>query len=460
MQRKWIQHSIGYKYGCTPGAYDNLVVSREDKERCKEIVATLVYKLIKSSKPLAPDELGVAIFYTRSISHSLSSKVIKSDGWIMTVMNRLMKYLTVIVRINADSRPKLVDTVTGVSYPIATFGDLREALQLMSMASSELRPYVAYMYNNVFLPYFNNPNRIKECEQNRPAELRTESGKSIMSVVEPNGISTKELADAIKTTMKLASRPSNDDVLKYYLYPLLYQEVINKEKNPYSLNENLWSPAETGNIFSMFSGDDIRLEIKDRVLYPDKISIEESFRTFVDFRYKQHGILEKNISDSDTANNPNPNTRYKLVDPEDNEISLDVLIERYLSNPESCFIQRNRLDLEWLSISGSEGLGISHTQDPEKYNFVSKYHPTCSGTLQQFSKNDIEENYVSLSKQYSNEGVKKSNLQNEPTSSTISESPSNSGRIYRLWVGGDEWGCSNCKIKGDRFEVDGHDCRK
>jgi hypothetical protein len=70
----------------------------------------------------------------------------------------------------------------------------------------------------------------------------------------------------------------------------------------------------------------------------------------------------KNISGSDTANNPNPNTRYKLVDPEDNEISLNVLIERYLSNPESCFIQRNRLDLEWLSISGSEGLGISYTR--------------------------------------------------------------------------------------------------
>jgi hypothetical protein len=40
-----------------------------------------------------------------------------------------------------DSRPKIEDTQTGRFYPISTFEDLKETLELMRMASSMVRPY-------------------------------------------------------------------------------------------------------------------------------------------------------------------------------------------------------------------------------------------------------------------------------------------------------------------------------
>ena len=55
--------------------------------------------------------------------------------------------------------------------------------------------------------------------------------------------------------------------------------------------------------------------------------------------------------------------------------------------------------------------------------------------------------------------LRKSNLQNEPKSA-ISESPSNSSRIYRLWPGNDRWGCMDCDTRGDRFDLEDHICRK
>ena len=54
-----------------------------------------------------------------------------------------------------DSRPKIIDTEKGISYPISMFDDLAETLQLMGVASSSIRPYIANWYNKAFLQAFN-----------------------------------------------------------------------------------------------------------------------------------------------------------------------------------------------------------------------------------------------------------------------------------------------------------------
>ena len=43
----------------------------------------------------------------------------------MTVMDRTMRYLTIITKVNMDSRPRIIDTETGKFYPISTFEDLK-----------------------------------------------------------------------------------------------------------------------------------------------------------------------------------------------------------------------------------------------------------------------------------------------------------------------------------------------
>ena len=288
---------IGCRYGSIPEEYASLVVSREDKELVKEIVGILVNKLINHSKRLTQGESGVKIFYHDAIVHSLSSKVVDSNEWAMTVMDRLMRYLTIITRVNMDSRPKLVDTETEISYPISTFEDLKETLQLMGMASSALRPYIANWYNDVFLPTFKNRDR--DHGDGNKSEVKTENDKTVM--LDPDGLTTKQLADATKNIMNVSARPSNEDILKHYLYPLLNQGVINREKRIMNLNENIWSPAEEGNVFSMFSGEDFRHKINDNAFYPGKSFLEESSRFFVEHRSRQGGILEKNNDGTDTS---------------------------------------------------------------------------------------------------------------------------------------------------------------
>jgi hypothetical protein len=141
----------GQRYGLLPEEYDEQVLDSADKERAKEIVSIIVDKLIDHSKLFKPKESGIKIPFAGSISHGIGND---ETEWSMTVMDRLMRYLTIITKVNMDSRPTIIDTETGRLYPISTFEDLRETLQLMKMGSSILRPYIANWYNKVFIPRF------------------------------------------------------------------------------------------------------------------------------------------------------------------------------------------------------------------------------------------------------------------------------------------------------------------
>ena len=253
-------------------------------------------------------------------------------------------------------------------------------------------------------------------------------GNVIASEIEP-GLTTQDLADATKEYMHVP-KPSRDEVIRDYVYPLLNQGIINKSKSVINGKEIILSPAEEGKIFSMFAGENekdssLKLEINDTKLYPGKNVIEESY-VFLSKRYSRGGVK-------------NNEKKYLLVDPDGNEITVQELVDRYLNNPETCFrVNGSITEAEVRSIFLTEGMtpvrGYGYGYEKKYQNFSTH---VCSIVFTEFSKKDIEENYVSLSKQYSNEGVKKSNLQNEPISSAISESPSNSSRIYRLWPGGD-----------------------
>ena len=117
---------IGLKGGLLPEEYDRLVVSREEKEKAKSIGDRIARKLVNHSKYFEPKETGVKIPFVESIPNSIPGD--PNDVWGMTVMDRLIKYLAVITKINMDSRPRLIDLeMEGKFYPIATFADLNEA---------------------------------------------------------------------------------------------------------------------------------------------------------------------------------------------------------------------------------------------------------------------------------------------------------------------------------------------
>jgi hypothetical protein len=269
---------IGQRYGLVSQEYDIQVVNSADKERAKEIVSDLVDKLTDHSRILGPKESGVKICFAKSIAFGVH-KGQDIGEWGMTVMDRMMRYLTIITKVNMDSRPKIVDTQTGKFYPVSTFGDLKETLQLMGMASSMIRPYIAYWYNTVFLPAFrelsDEPNKVTKKIIDRDG---VEREIVIMQETEI-GLTTKKLAQRTHEIMKI---PINVRSLReQFLYPLSNMEIMNMTKSVINKNENLCSPVEDS-IFSLFEDDkDLRLKIVDDRLFPTKNVLEGEFRTIV-----------------------------------------------------------------------------------------------------------------------------------------------------------------------------------
>lgn len=302
--------------GLTPEEYDQTVVSREDKEKVKKIVSVIVAKLKDHSKYLKPKQFGVKIPFIYSI------KIPNNDVWAMTAIDRMRRYLSIITKENMDSRPKLVRKDNPkIFLPISTFEDFKETLELMEVAGSNVRPYLADWYNNKFLPTF-------EAEDGQ-IRTRTENigEKSEKTLIEDYvAVTSKQLCEVANF--------GNEELRHKYIDPLVNQGIVNKTKSNIRKNENIYWPADTKgqNIFTLFDGGDFKLRIKDARRYPTKSFIIDSFKQtgiFGEmFGDKRGVIFEKNILDT-----------YRLEDVDGIEITPEQLAEKYFSNPETCFIE-------------------------------------------------------------------------------------------------------------------------
>jgi len=303
---------IGLKYGCLPEEYDELVVSRDDKEKAKRTIKVLITKLMQQSKNLKPKDSGIKIPgpIIKAISNSIPAA--ENQVWSMTVELRLMKYLAIITKVNMDDRPKVLDRETGQRYPIAIFDDLEETLELMERAASSVRPYVARWFNDVFITAFRD-------RDGKPNELRDDLG-NVIAKESHVGVTTEQLAEKTKEVFG-GIKPSSRELLTKYIYPLINQGIIDKVQSRINGRFNIFFPVEEGNIFSLFEKADVpRLKISNPDLYPTTDRIEKSFR-FLWGRYYKDGV-EK---------------RYSLIDVDEKEITPQELAQKYFDSPESCF---------------------------------------------------------------------------------------------------------------------------
>ena len=303
---------IGQRYGLLPEEYDEIVVHSAEKERASKVVSLIVDKLIDHSKLLKPKESGVKIPFVESINHGIAGN---ETEWSMTVMDRTIRYLAIITKVNMNSRPRIIDNVTGRFYPVSIFTDLKETLQLMKMASGVLRPYISYWYNKVFLP------RFKELG-GQPNAKYSDSGFAIEKETYV-GLTTEQLANATFEVMKIPI--TTEDIRRQYLYPLSNLGIINIAKSSINRNELICFPLEDeGNIFNIFTDEgDLRLKITDDSFFPTRTLLEDSFRSIVKQDAKE-GVLKLN-------------SKFSLIDEDGRDITIDELIDRYLDDPETCF---------------------------------------------------------------------------------------------------------------------------
>jgi hypothetical protein len=309
---------IALTYGSLPEEYDKLVVSRQDTEKCKQIIEIIVAKLKHHSTYLKPKDSGIIIPFHNAIAKCIP--VSENQVWSMTVTDRICKYVSISTKVNMDNRPRIVDTETGQFWPIATFEDLKETLLLMEVAASGVRPYIANWYNDVFVPAFKDLD-------GKPNELKG-NFDSIIVKERYVGVTTEQLAE--KTKMVYGGlKPSSKDLLEKYLYPLMNQGIVDKVPSEINKKYNLFFPVEatTGesNIFALFQDpDDIRLKAPFPSAFPTKSLMEDSIRTSLEC-YSKDGVGNE--------------TKYRLIDVDVKEITPSVLAEKYFSSPEDCFIK-------------------------------------------------------------------------------------------------------------------------
>lgn len=299
------------RYGLLPEEYGEQVVSNEDKERAKEIVANIVEHLKAHTGFLGPKESGIRILFEETLSHAMPC----DDVFQMTVSDRLARYLSIITTVKMCSRARFVNKITGAFYPVATFGDLKDAFSLMETGGSNIRPYLVAMYNEVIFPLYS--------EMGGPRKDIDEYG-NVMLVEKYQGLRAQEIIEGAKE--KLHFTISSKAIHYKYLIPMAELGLINWAKSEISGSEKIYYPSDPDSpkVHSLFPNGDLRLEITDLALYPWKENLEESYG----FRSKQllEGRGKKNISEI-----------YKLEDYEGNEITISELIDKYLSNPELCF---------------------------------------------------------------------------------------------------------------------------
>ena len=299
------------RYGLLPEEYAEQVVSKEDKQRAKDIVENMVEHLKAHTAYLGPKESGIKILFEETLSYTMPC----DDVFQMTVSDRLARYLTIITCAKMCSRPRIVHKATNTFYPISTFNDLKEAFILMQTGGSNVRPYLVSMYNEVIFPLWSD---IEE-----PRTDKDESGNVIAKEKE-KGLRVKEIIEGAKQSLNLTI--SSKEIHSKYLIPMAELGLINWAASVLNGREKIYYPADpdSSKVHSLFPDDDLRLTVSDKSFYPTKEYMEQCYG----FRSKpllEHGG-KKNIHDI-----------YKLEDHEGNEITVSDLIDKYLSNPELCF---------------------------------------------------------------------------------------------------------------------------
>ncbi len=305
------------KMGTLSEQYEGLVISSEDKNRAKDIVTDLVDKLIDHSNYLGFKESGVIIPFIRTLVKILPS----DDVFMMTVGDRFARYLAIVTKSRMDSRARFVRRDTGAFYPISTFADLKETLELMESAGGNVRSYLAVFYNTVLVPF---------CDaMEKPGEDVVEvDGKSVVIAKQSRkGRTVPELIE--QTKLILGFTPSRTEMHNKYLTPMINLGLINWERSVKKGSENIYFAADEDakKVFTLFPDcdmDDLKLVVKDQEYYPSKNVLEKDYGLNSILTVQQGG--SKNIFDT-----------YRLEDHEGHEITISELIDTYLSNPEICF---------------------------------------------------------------------------------------------------------------------------
>jgi hypothetical protein len=355
--------------GGARGEYDLKIVDKTTIYKVKLILAILMRKLRKLSRPykeqlirdktLKLDEVesGTFIPFKQTLKIGLPHKHVLD----MTAAETFNTNLTLLPKINADNRPKLIYS-DGLVMPIATFEDLAVAMSLLHKDSNPgLSPELQQWYGEVFMEV-KNDKVIKQKEREKQDKQAEEIEVSITT------------ADLIKKHKELSQsgnsrggykEENSKEILQKYLYPLINAGYIEDEKIPGAkakfyrpvkdLKYSFYSFSDEKNIFPY----QLKMKVEKSELFPTKnmleLQISESLKCSSKYSVKEKISL-------------------KLVDVNGDEISIKELIDRYFNNPEDYFLYADARKEETRQENKDAIEDIRLGNKEQKHNAVKQEH--------------------------------------------------------------------------------------
>jgi hypothetical protein len=330
-------------------------------------------------------ESGTFIPFKEQLKTGLPHKQILD----MTAAERFTTNMTLLAKINADSRPKLVYS-DGVVIPIATFEDLAMAMSLLYDTNNPgLSPELQQWYKEVFMEVYNDKVAKQKTREEQDKQLEGQE----VSITTADLIKKHEELSKSGKSKGGYKEENSHQILQKNIYPLINAGYIEDEKID-GKKAKLYRPVkELKYSFYSFSDE------KNIFSYKLKMKVEKAGH----FPTKE--ILELQISDSlkcSSKYSENGKISFRLVDVNGDELSIEELINRYFSNPEDYFIFEDGRKEE----TGQDSIEGTQVDDKKQENNTVSEHleehisreenDNKSHVISQYNENNIENAHQSI----------------------------------------------------------------
>ena len=309
---------IGDKYSLPDFAYQQKIVSDDEKEKARGIILQIKENILEISGQLQPGKNSVINPFYRTVTESLP----KEKASDMTFAERILSLSRLLPLIKQDKRPFLQIIEKGNTkiqkYPFTLFEDLSESLYLMEY-SDGVRPYVLDWYYEIFIRSYNLKNEPYLKIDSKGNELREER----------IAVTTDDLV--AHTLEKYNKTFTKKQILDTYLNPLYNSGYIDKAESKIDRRQNIYYPLVTAeknkDLFEIEQMNNSfqkrKLIVKNITYFPSKNNIISNIQVVLNYSERIHGNV-------------------KICDQEGNEITtVEDLVEKYYDNSEDYFLIKN-----------------------------------------------------------------------------------------------------------------------
>ena len=304
---------ITAKYSLPDYAYQQEIVSDQEKDRTKNIIINIQNKIADTcSHSIKRDHNQVFIPYYKPLESSLPF----SDASYMTAAKTLFTWISLLATIHQRPQINAMNGIYVQQIPLATFDDLKEAMSLIEH-NNGVRSYILKWYNDVFLSAYESKTE-PDSKEMRNSNLLTENRIAVTS------------RDLMEKTAEVEDKKlGSKSILETYINPLINLNVISSEPSVLDRRANIYYPVKSKNqnknLFDFANSNNIsesfRIRIENSVIFPNEI-------------YIMHEI--------DRVLNYSSDKRDKLVDHNAIERSVQEIVSRYYNNSDECFITNGR----------------------------------------------------------------------------------------------------------------------